>query len=69
MSPMDSRPLLNVELNTGTQFKFVVLHSIQWFSDNGKVFGGWFSFTDPGREKTPVITDVDFDDIYEIKGV
>lgn len=69
--PMDLRPLLKVELTNGIQFKSVVLHDISWWRDwihnGGIIEGGWFSFTVPGRKKTPVIVDVDFDDIYEIE--
>ncbi len=71
MIPVESRPLLNVELNNGVCFKSIVLHDIAWWRDwihnGGVIEGGWFSFTTLGRKKNPVIELVDFDDVYEIE--
>ena len=70
--PMASRPHLDVELNNGIWFNDVVLHDIRFFDveevvrGSFLVGGGWFSFCTPELLTFAVITDVDFDDIYEI---
>jgi len=43
-------------------FNDVIIHGIKFFY----VGGGWFSFCTPELPMFAVITDVDFDDIYEI---
>jgi len=63
--PLASRPHLDVELNNGIRFNDVIVHDIVFF-DLEIVSGGWLSFSTPELPDFAVITDVDFDDIYEI---
>ena len=64
--PLASRPHLDVELNSGIWFNDVIVHDITFFDIEDVVTGGWFSFSTPELVDFAVITDVDFDDIYEI---